>query len=141
MATIRRIVAACAWCADVSPDDVLGPKKLHHLIPPRFAAICIARSHGMSMLAIGRGFNRDHTSVVHALKFRDGREPNTFPGRLEEIIRIEALALKILAGEVEMTRRPKLEPKKQEFCDKIEIIRKTRNGYVRSDGAIVCNPW
>lgn len=54
---------------DVPCAEMLGPKRNRHYARPRQLAMYFARVYtGQSFPAIGRHFNRDHTTVIHACK-------------------------------------------------------------------------
>lgn len=64
----RRIIEEVADKYDVPAKDILSDRRAHVLIPPRHEAMfrCVAETL-LSLPAIGRIFNRDHTSIGHAV--------------------------------------------------------------------------
>jgi chromosomal replication initiation ATPase DnaA len=49
-------------------EDILGPRKFKPLVAVRRKCIVVLREKGHTTTEIGRIMNRDHTTVVHALK-------------------------------------------------------------------------
>jgi len=64
------LIAEIAEQHDVSLADVIGPSRFRHIINARFAAIRAVRQRypEMSLPQLGRLFNRDHTTILHALR-------------------------------------------------------------------------
>jgi chromosomal replication initiation ATPase DnaA len=63
------IVRLVALRRDVSPDDIIGPRRDRHLVAARYEAIRLVKDHcpHLSYPGIGRVFHRDHTSILNAL--------------------------------------------------------------------------
>lgn len=72
---IANILSAVSSVSKVPVADIKGVDRRHEFIIPRFVAIKLAREFTNKSLAnIGRHFgNRDHTSIVHAIKQVDYR--------------------------------------------------------------------
>ena len=66
----RAPIAEIAERHEVSLADVLGPSRFQHVVRARFAAIRAVRQRypEMSLPQLGRLFNRDHTTILHALR-------------------------------------------------------------------------
>lgn len=65
--TARRIIAAAAATFHLEPDDLTGPSRAKPALTARMVAVTLVRARTtMSWPAIGRAFNRDHTTVLHA---------------------------------------------------------------------------
>ena len=66
----RALIAEIAERHEVSLADVLGPSRFQHVVRARFAAIRAVRQRypEMSLPQLGRLFNRDHTTILHALR-------------------------------------------------------------------------
>ncbi|MBI2484988.1 hypothetical protein HYW18_02480 [Candidatus Uhrbacteria bacterium] len=88
---------------NVSQADIKGPRRPRRLIEPRHVAMFfIRRGTAMSLPQIGRIFNRDHTTVLHALESVEGNLSTNA---------IFKQKLKLLAGKlgvplVELTAEP-----------------------------------
>lgn len=65
VAKIRGVVADLYG---IEPSDIAGPRRHARLVIPRSIAMQLAREHGLSLPQIGRAFNRDHTTVLHACR-------------------------------------------------------------------------
>lgn len=61
-------LATCDEC-EIELGDLVGPCRVATLVDPRHTAIFVVRkmTHH-SLLAIGRMFNRDHTTVLYAIR-------------------------------------------------------------------------
>lgn len=78
----REIIAEVATSHGLLMADLVGKPKVHSLIEPRRAAMKRVRAElGYSYPQIGRLFNRDHTTVMYALrgKRRSSRPPRCCP--------------------------------------------------------------
>jgi chromosomal replication initiator protein len=84
----------------VSFLELLSPRRLGSLVDARHAAVWLARQAGYSLPAIGRAFDRDHTTVLHAVG-RVDRLLASDPGYAAAVARVAA-ALK--ADEVGVCR-------------------------------------
>ncbi|MGD9740397.1 MAG: helix-turn-helix domain-containing protein [Parvibaculaceae bacterium] len=64
----QRIIAEVSEKHDIPVKDILSERRAWALIPARHEAIyrCVAET-ALSLPAIGRVFNRDHTSIGHAV--------------------------------------------------------------------------
>lgn len=67
--SIRRIIDQVAAHYSVSKVHLLGSARAAHIALARHMAMHLCRElHGHSLLRIGSAFNRDHTSVLHAVR-------------------------------------------------------------------------
>ena len=67
--SIRRIVDQVAAHFGVGRPALLGEPRAAHIALARHVAMHLCRElHGFSLPFIGRAFNRDHTSVMHACR-------------------------------------------------------------------------
>ena len=57
----------------VSRADILGTSRVAKIICARQHCYTLARQGGKSFLAIGRFFNRDHTTVIYGIKAHEKR--------------------------------------------------------------------
>ena len=70
------IQRVAAWHEGVTPQDILGKSRSHHIVAARFDAIvavylnCRIDGKRYTLPALGRCFGRDHTSVLNALRHR-----------------------------------------------------------------------
>ena len=76
--TAREIIATTASDHGLTVDDLVGKVRTRHISAARFEAMARIRAERkLSLPAIGRLFNRDHTTVLHALKaYSAGRLPD-----------------------------------------------------------------
>lgn len=76
---IETIAEAVASASGIAVADLLGPKKARKFARPRHAVMYLAhRNTGKSTTQIGRFFNRDHTTVVYAIRAVSDR-PHLYP--------------------------------------------------------------
>ncbi|WP_054312112.1 helix-turn-helix domain-containing protein [Mesorhizobium sp. 1M-11] len=73
----REIISRVGALHGYTLAEITGPRLEKRLVQARFDAIkAVADARpDMSLPQIGRIFNRDHTSILHALKKRGGRRP------------------------------------------------------------------
>ena len=71
----RRLISQVAFWHDLTPEDILGPRRFDHIVTARMDAIaaiylnCRKSSGLYSLPDTGRAMgNRDHTTVLHALR-------------------------------------------------------------------------
>jgi len=75
----RDIIAATAARCRVSVDDLKGTKTERRVSRPRQIAMLAARTlTGESFPKVGRAFNRDHTTVWHAIRALEKKPPHPF---------------------------------------------------------------
>jgi chromosomal replication initiation ATPase DnaA len=69
-AAIRDVMAAVLnFYPQVTREDLVGPSRQRKYVMPRWLAMSLARELGRKSLPqIGRAFNRDHTTVIHAIR-------------------------------------------------------------------------
>jgi chromosomal replication initiator protein len=71
---VARIIADVALETGVPRRDILGDARTKHIVDARHLAMWrVRRETGMSLPAIGREFNRDHTSVLNAIRRVDAK--------------------------------------------------------------------
>ena len=64
-----RVIQEIALASKLQVSDLLGPRRKKPIFLARAAAMKICKDElDMSFPEIGRAFNRDHTSVMHAVK-------------------------------------------------------------------------
>ncbi|MXY97581.1 MAG: hypothetical protein F4Z29_07480 [Gemmatimonadetes bacterium] len=74
LAVDRLLEAVASIYVGVSPIDLRGADKWDWLIEPRHVAMWIARNRiGLSYPALGLLFERDHTTVIYAVRKIDQR--------------------------------------------------------------------
>jgi hypothetical protein len=68
--SINNIIAIVCSLWNVTPGDLVGPRRARVLAVPRFAFAHLARTHcqHMSLPQIGLIIKRDHTTVLHGLR-------------------------------------------------------------------------
>lgn len=66
----RTIIRLVSLRSGISVDDILGPRRNTAIVKARQQAMVLVYTHcqSLSLLAIGRVFNKDHTTVLHTLK-------------------------------------------------------------------------
>ena len=66
---IKRVIWEVSKASGVTPADILGRERTAHVVRARFAAMLICRNYlALSYPAIGRAFNRDHSTVINAMR-------------------------------------------------------------------------
>lgn len=78
IAPINTLIREAAKYCCVTVEDLKGPKKSAGLTMIRHAIYMVARDKGASAHAIGRRFNRDHTTIIHGLQKAEylyGKDP------------------------------------------------------------------
>lgn len=67
--TVQSIICTVAKHYDVTPAQIVGPRRVPLLVRVRHIAMYIAREMtGRSYPQLGKAFSRDHTSVLHACR-------------------------------------------------------------------------
>jgi chromosomal replication initiator protein len=67
--TVAEIMAVCAKAYSMNVDLLCGRSRLRRVVRPRQFAMYLCRKYtNASLKEIGRAFDRDHTSVMHAVK-------------------------------------------------------------------------
>ena len=69
--TVPEIIACIAWAFDVLPTDVAGDRRNKRFVRARMTAAWVLIQRGGSSAQVGRWLNRDHTTILHALKWFD----------------------------------------------------------------------
>lgn len=86
--SINRVVLQVSKATGVRPDQIMGRARTKHVVRARFAAMAIARDYlGLSYPAIGRAFDRDHTSIINAMRKVDATATDADFDDMEEIAR------------------------------------------------------
>lgn len=62
----RRHTRAAAELFDCEPSDIHSDKRTAHIAKARMVAMAAASRDGLTTTEVGRQFNRDHSTVVHA---------------------------------------------------------------------------
>lgn len=70
--TMREITEVHAAAHGVDIKVLLGPDRTRWISAIRNAAILVMHTHGKSASEIGRFFNRDHSSILYAIKRAKG---------------------------------------------------------------------
>lgn len=77
----------------VSRADILGRSRRHPVVVARWSAMAAARTFGLSLPQIGRGFGRDHTSVLNGLNRVDALDTDGTAERVTETTQRRLTAL------------------------------------------------
>jgi chromosomal replication initiation ATPase DnaA len=64
----REAVHIVSDATGIPPVVILSKERTREVARARHAAMAICRDRGMSLHAIGKAFNRDHTSVLNGLR-------------------------------------------------------------------------
>ncbi|MQX36848.1 helix-turn-helix domain-containing protein [Roseospira navarrensis] len=98
--SIAAIIDATAEAWGVTRRDLLADRRAQNLAVPRQAAMTLARDLTMASLpVIGRAFDRDHTTVLHAVR-----------RTAERAARDPAIAARMDAVRARLTSAPPPEP-------------------------------
>lgn len=66
---VQAVIEQAAWAFGEEVDDLIGPDRNAQLVRYRHCAMAAARSiTGASFPAIAKAFNRDHSTVIHAVR-------------------------------------------------------------------------
>lgn len=74
-----------------SPEDLKSRKRTSELVIARFIAMAVVKHHTrLKLKAIGQEFNRDHSSVIHALNEVDNwtSSPNRYISEVLQLSKI-----------------------------------------------------
>ncbi|MGF3028005.1 helix-turn-helix domain-containing protein [Methylobacterium aquaticum] len=100
--TIRHVAVIVAEDYGASLAQMRGPARKSVDVKPRQVAMYLAhRLIGQSLPALGRYFNRDHTTVLHAIRAvtEDAERDPVLAGRLHDLAeRINAAEMRVMAG-------------------------------------------
>lgn len=66
--TDLELVAQIARAHGFTASDLIGPSRVRPVCIVRWRAMKALRAKGRSLASIGRTFNRDHSSISHALE-------------------------------------------------------------------------
>jgi len=64
----NEVLQTVAKCRRLTVDDLRGPSRRAYIVRARWEAMRMLRDRGLSLSAIGIILNRDHTTVLHALR-------------------------------------------------------------------------
>ncbi|RJL18647.1 helix-turn-helix domain-containing protein [Paracoccus siganidrum] len=76
-ATVKAIVQELAAATGVTADQITGKSRKAEIVRVRQIVCFIARQKGMTYQQIGRVLNRDHTTIVAAVKREAARRHST----------------------------------------------------------------
>lgn len=62
------VIAAAAYLTGTTPQAIKGSSRLSSLVRARRLVAVILREHGFSYPKIARALNRDHSTIVHAVR-------------------------------------------------------------------------
>ena len=100
--TIRHVAVIVAEDYGSSLADMRGPRRRDDYVKPRQVAMYLASSQlGQGYAAIGRYFNRDHTTVMHAVRVvtEEASQDHVLAGRLHDLAeRINTAEVRVMAG-------------------------------------------
>jgi chromosomal replication initiation ATPase DnaA len=72
--TKEEILQVVANCNGVSMEDIIGKTRKNEIVDARFMYIKFLRkAYKMKKVALAKELNRDHTSIIHALRTFDSR--------------------------------------------------------------------
>lgn len=72
----KRLMKAAIKGCDVTKADLKGKSRKRHLARTRQALmVLLYENTNMSLPDVGQVFNRDHTTVLHAVKIREDLKP------------------------------------------------------------------
>lgn len=66
----------------ISRSEIIGRSRRRPIVVARWSAMAAARTFGLSLPVIGRGFGRNHTSVLNGLE----RLPDLDPENIAELV-------------------------------------------------------
>lgn len=66
--TVPEIIACIAWHMGVEPSDIIGDRRHEKTVLARNVVAYVLVKHGNSSSQVGKWINRDHSSVLHAIK-------------------------------------------------------------------------
>lgn len=69
----KRALIVAANATGSSVDAITGPCRWPELVRPRWAIMVAMRKRGVSLPQIGRRFNRDHSTVLHAMRHYEAK--------------------------------------------------------------------
>lgn len=69
--SVPEIIACIAWALKVKPTDVVGDHRNKAFVLARRVAAWVLVKRGNSFAQVGRWLNRDHTTIMHAIKMFD----------------------------------------------------------------------
>lgn len=69
MTKLSQFITTAAERTGLTVDDIMGPCRKHHIVVVRFCIMDIMKSrYNMTLSEIGWIFNRDHSSIIHAIR-------------------------------------------------------------------------
>lgn len=91
--TVAQIIAQVAREAGLTPADILGRRRIGHIVVARQEAMLRARElTGQSLPQIGRAFGRDHKTVLSGCRAAERRRRDVARTRNAETRRRQAAA-------------------------------------------------
>lgn len=87
--SMRQIIEAVASIGKIPPREILGPRRHSWVVRYRTMAILAAHeTMDKSTPQLGRAFNRDHTTIIHAIKRgRECLKDQTWRKEYEQLLR------------------------------------------------------
>ena len=80
------ILRACGREWDVAPSLLTGGRRQSYITEARHAAMVLLREEGLTQEDIGAIFQRDHTTVIHAVRrHRERLGSSVYAGRWERV--------------------------------------------------------
>ena len=67
-AVCEQAIAEAAWTFGTTPEAIVGNERSRTVSDARAVAMSVAREAGLSLPAIAEQFNKDHGSVIHAVR-------------------------------------------------------------------------
>lgn len=68
-------VSAASVISGVSQAEIMGPRRIKHVVDARWLAWSMMRDGGMSLSAIARVFSVDHSTVSHGIRRHNEQGP------------------------------------------------------------------
>lgn len=97
IAFIGDIIEKVSEAFKVHRQDILGRAKYDFILPARFALCKILYERGMSYSQIGRVLDRDHTTIMHAVRRAEYimERDKSYAAKINEIARMELTPVRI----------------------------------------------
>lgn len=70
---INDITAQVSDLTGIAVKDLLGKSRLRRIAHARFLIWFIASRQGLTLQQIARAFDRDHTTILHGIRFEEAR--------------------------------------------------------------------
>lgn len=89
---MARVILQTAKVSGIPAAEIIGPRRTKQRVRARFMAMAVCRDYTEASLPeIGRAFNRDHTSVLNALRQVDAKFSDKDIEDMETIARMAGL--------------------------------------------------